>query len=136
MTDELQAPEGSIRFIYTNWRGETAERHATPTGIRWDYTDWHPEPGWLMRAFDHDKGALRDFALKDCVFRTSPEAEVGKRFVAVSDLADLQHENEKLRDANAALNAALQILSDLISEAAGHHRDAALRAAKVLRDLA
>lgn len=59
----------SVRFTYTNWRGETAERWATPLGVRWGATEWHPEPGWLLRAFDHDKGEEREFALADCNFK-------------------------------------------------------------------
>ncbi|WP_395175765.1 hypothetical protein [Roseibium alexandrii] len=58
----------SIRFVYTNWRGETAERWATPSKIWWGRTGYHTELQWLMTAFDHDKGAERDFALADCRF--------------------------------------------------------------------
>jgi hypothetical protein len=58
----------SLRFLYTNWRGETSERWATPLSFRWGVTDWHPEPGWLMRAFDHDRGEDREFFLADCRF--------------------------------------------------------------------
>lgn len=57
-----------MRFEYTNYRGETAMRWATPLEIRWGSTEWHPNPGWLMRAFDHEKGAVREFALGDCRF--------------------------------------------------------------------
>lgn len=57
-----------ITMIYRNYRGEIAERTVTPLHIWWGTTDWHPEPGWLMTAFDHDKQADRDFALADCQF--------------------------------------------------------------------
>jgi len=57
-----------LTFRYTNWRGETAVRTATPVRIWWGSTDWHPEPGWLMTAHDHGKDAERDFALADCDF--------------------------------------------------------------------
>ncbi|UWQ30207.1 hypothetical protein [Leisingera sp. M523] len=58
----------SVKFIYTNWKGETSERWATPLSFRWGTAEWHPKAGWLMRAFDHDKGAEREFALRDCIF--------------------------------------------------------------------
>ena len=62
----------AVYFTYTNWRGETTRRWATPLGLRWGSTEWHPRPGWLMRAFDHEKGAEREFALVECQFE--PEA--------------------------------------------------------------
>lgn len=54
-----------IRFTYTNWRGETAERRVLPRRLRYGATKWHPEPQWLLVAYDLDKEAERDFALKD-----------------------------------------------------------------------
>lgn len=59
-----------ITFTYTNWRGETAQRTAVPKRICFGYTDWHPEPGWLMTAHELEKAADRDFALADCTFYT------------------------------------------------------------------
>ena len=59
-------PEGEpVTLTYTNWRGETAQRTITPKRIWWGATDWHPEPQWLLTAFDDEKQAERDFALKD-----------------------------------------------------------------------
>ena len=64
-TDAPQ-PEGEpVTLTYTNWRGETARRTLTPKRIWWGATDWHPEPQWLLTAFDAEKQADRDFALKD-----------------------------------------------------------------------
>lgn len=54
-----------VPFTYTNYRGETSVRRITPLGLRFGSTEWHPEPQWLMTAYDHDKDANRDFALKD-----------------------------------------------------------------------
>ena len=58
----------SMRFNYTNWRGEDSIRWVTPLSLRWGSSEWHPDPQWLMRAFDHDKGEEREFALRDCDF--------------------------------------------------------------------
>lgn len=54
-----------ITLTYTNWKGETAQRTIIPRHIWWGSTEWHPEPQWLLTAFDVDKGSERDFALKD-----------------------------------------------------------------------
>lgn len=70
-----EAAEQMIRFTYTNWKGETAERRAVPIYLFFGTTEWHKEPGWLLRAFDMDKLAERDFALKDCDFATVELAE-------------------------------------------------------------
>lgn len=61
-------PARNLTFGYTNWRGEYAVRQAVPLGIEWGSTDWHPEEGWLLKAWDAEKGAMRQFALRDCDF--------------------------------------------------------------------
>lgn len=61
-----EVPEGEpLTFMYTNWRGEIAKRRAIPMRTYWGSTDWHPEPQWLMEAFDTDKKAVRVFAMSD-----------------------------------------------------------------------
>lgn len=54
-----------IKIPYTNYRGETSERTITPIRPWFGSTEWHPQPQWLLRAYDHDKGAERDFAFKE-----------------------------------------------------------------------
>lgn len=51
------------KLVYTNWRGETAQREIRPTALWFGSTEWHPEPQWFVRATDLDRGATRDFAL-------------------------------------------------------------------------
>ena len=68
-TDMTAAPdERKITMTYRNWRGEISRRTIQPWGVRFDATDWHPEPQWLLEAWDFDKQAVRDFALADCQF--------------------------------------------------------------------
>lgn len=57
--------ERKVVIRYTNYRGETADRKIIPKAIRFASTEWHPEPQWLLDAFDLDKNADRSFALKD-----------------------------------------------------------------------
>ncbi len=57
---------------YTNWRGEVATRRIIPLETFFGATKWHPEYQWLMTALDVDKGAFRDFALRDCNFSKEP----------------------------------------------------------------
>lgn len=67
-------PEGQpISLTYRNWRGEISERTITPKRIWFGSTEWHTEPQWLITAFDLDKQADRDFALKD--FIPTPEGQ-------------------------------------------------------------
>ena len=58
----------AIYFRYRNWRGELSVRHATPISMRFGSSEWHRKAQWLMRAYDHDKSAEREFALLDCDF--------------------------------------------------------------------
>lgn len=55
-------------FGYTNYRGEYSQRRATPVRFEFQSTEHHPEKQWIMHAVDHDKGAMRAFALADIVF--------------------------------------------------------------------
>ncbi|WP_204166268.1 hypothetical protein [Agrobacterium vitis] len=54
-----------VTLTYTNYRGETSERTILPKNIWFGSTEWHPEPQWLLTAFDLGKQTVRDFALKD-----------------------------------------------------------------------
>ena len=55
----------NLRFIYTNWRGETAERRVEAWGIHFSATEYHPEPQWILWAWDKDKKEMRRFAMRD-----------------------------------------------------------------------
>lgn len=66
--------ENAVSFVYTNWRGETSMRTATPMGPFYlGSTEWHPAHQWLFDAYDWDKGAQRTFALKDANFAAGAE---------------------------------------------------------------
>lgn len=54
-----------VEITYRNWRGEVSQRTITPKSVWFGSTEWHPEPQWLLNAYDHGKGADRDFAMKD-----------------------------------------------------------------------
>lgn len=54
-----------LRFTYRNHRGDIGVRTVAPLGIRYGSTAWHPEPQWLLRAYDLDKSAEREFAIND-----------------------------------------------------------------------
>lgn len=54
--------DGDIILDYTNWRGVRSKRRVLPVGIMFGVTEWHPEPQWLLVAFDYDKQAERSFS--------------------------------------------------------------------------
>ena len=67
-----------VTCTYKNHRGETSVRLVRPLHdsetpdcfggrfvIIFGATQYHPEPQWLMRAFDINKDAERSFAMKD-----------------------------------------------------------------------
>ena len=57
-----------LEFIYTNWQGITSKRKAVPIKVVFSSNEWHPEPQWILVAYDIDKQAERGFALKCCDF--------------------------------------------------------------------
>lgn len=57
---------GNENFIkYKNWKGEVSERVIIPHHVWFGSTEYHPEPQWLVHAWDCEKRDHRDFALKD-----------------------------------------------------------------------
>ncbi|MBO9428793.1 hypothetical protein [Sulfitobacter sp. R18_1] len=66
--NKITLDQPPVQMKYKNWRGETSVRTIIPISVRYGNTEWHPEMGWLMLAFDVDKQAEREFALKDADF--------------------------------------------------------------------
>lgn len=58
----------SVQMKYNNWRAERGQRDVVPISIRFGSSKWHPEPQWLMKALDIDKGIESEFALVECDF--------------------------------------------------------------------
>jgi hypothetical protein len=54
-----------IIFMYTNWKGVTSKRKAIVKGFFFGATDYHNEYQCFIKAFDLDKLAYRDFAVRD-----------------------------------------------------------------------
>jgi len=50
---------------YRNWRGEVSARRFSPIEFWYGSTEWHPEPGLMLKALDYGKNAERDFRLAD-----------------------------------------------------------------------
>lgn len=57
--------DGELIFWYKNHRGEEGYRRVEPIMFYFGSTEWHPDPQMLMRAFDREKEAIRDFAVAD-----------------------------------------------------------------------
>jgi hypothetical protein len=67
----------AVRVRYTNWRGETSDRRLLLGALRFGTTDWHPEPTWLILAFDVDHPAQiwKEFDLTKCDFALAAERD-------------------------------------------------------------
>jgi predicted DNA-binding transcriptional regulator YafY len=61
MVDEKKA----VKIVYTNYKGETADRTIIPLELWFGSTEYHKEEQWLLKAFDLEKKAERNFAVKD-----------------------------------------------------------------------
>lgn len=80
-------PTAPLTFIYTNHRGETGQRKVIPMSVRFGSTEWHPKPQWLLRTWDLDKNAEREFAMGDIGAAPSatPMPEAPKPFAPAGD---------------------------------------------------
>jgi predicted DNA-binding transcriptional regulator YafY len=54
-----------VRFLYVNWKGHRAERTVLPLKVWYGRTEQHPAKQWFLKAWDLDKAAVRDFAMRD-----------------------------------------------------------------------
>lgn len=63
---------------YTNHRGERRKRLITPGQMHYGSTEYHPEPQWLLDAFDYEKGEWRTFAMRD-IHSWEPDGSGEKR---------------------------------------------------------
>lgn len=56
-----------IEIDYTNHRGERRRRVIVPVigSLRFQATEWHPHPQWVIDAADVEKGEIRTFAVQD-----------------------------------------------------------------------
>jgi hypothetical protein len=64
----VRASMTPVRVVYRNHRGEVAFRSIVPKGMWFGATEWHPEPQWLLSAWDVEKEADRDFAMSGLVW--------------------------------------------------------------------
>lgn len=55
----------ALIFTYRNHSGDVAERHVIPIKTWYGTTEWHKKPTWLLQAYDLDRGALRDFDMRE-----------------------------------------------------------------------
>jgi predicted DNA-binding transcriptional regulator YafY len=51
----------NLQFIYKNYQGKVGIRNVRPLAVRYGTSPYHPEPTWLMLAWDADKGTEREF---------------------------------------------------------------------------
>jgi len=54
-----------IRFTYKNYRGDLGQRLVQPIRTWFGRTTYHPKRQWLLKAWDFDRRATRDFAMAD-----------------------------------------------------------------------
>lgn len=82
------APEsgGFLSFWYKNYRGEVSERTVRPIRIYHGATEWHPEPQWLLEAFDMEKDAVRAFAM--CDMQAPPAEPMGAGWIVSNGNGD------------------------------------------------
>ncbi len=65
--EELRPGKCGVIITYKNWKGVKSTRTVTPieSSLRFAPTKWHPEPQWVIDAWDHEKESVRTFAMKD-----------------------------------------------------------------------
>jgi hypothetical protein len=54
-------------FVYKNYKGEVSTRRVIPERVYFGSNEFHKGDQWLMKAWDLDKDAEREFALADVI---------------------------------------------------------------------
>lgn len=75
-----------VTIDYTNWRGVRSQRRIQPRVLHWGQSEYHPEPQFLLRAWDVEKRAMREFAMKD-IHAWAPTDVVANDSSAIRPLA-------------------------------------------------
>ena len=55
-----------LKFVYTNHQGDVRERRVIPIMLWYGTTEYY-ESQWLLTAFDLERHAFRDFAVRNIV---------------------------------------------------------------------
>lgn len=69
---DIGSEQYDVQIHYKNHRGEIGIRLIRPEDIFFGSTQWHPEPQWIINAYDYGKEARRSFAISDIAFWTFP----------------------------------------------------------------
>lgn len=56
-----------LTFYYKNWRGEYGYRTVKEPTMWFGSTEFHKEEQWMIKAYDVEKDAIRDFAVNDII---------------------------------------------------------------------
>lgn len=57
----------TLEFVYTNWKGETANRKVMDPNIWYGESKYHSGRQWLLHGYCTSRDDFRDFALKDII---------------------------------------------------------------------
>lgn len=57
--------EHPVKVRYVNWQGQEAVRTIIPLDIYWGKSEWHPEEQWILKVWDVEREAYREYAIKD-----------------------------------------------------------------------
>lgn len=52
-------------FYYVNWKGRSSKRQVVDPEIWYGTSEYHSGDQWFIHAFDLEKQAWRDYAMKD-----------------------------------------------------------------------
>ena len=87
VSQEIPVPDGSraVQIYYMNWRKQSSLRTITPLSLWWGTNEWHETPQNFLRAYDHGKKAVRDFALLDVQSVMKAEFADGKLLTGEED---------------------------------------------------
>jgi len=65
MADNQGNPDQPFSAWYRNHAGKVQWRIILPIEVWYGSTEWHKSEQWFLKAFDPQKGEMRDFALSD-----------------------------------------------------------------------
>lgn len=59
--------DAAIGVMYRNYRGEIGLRRIFPLEVFYGKNEYHKEEQWLLKVWDLEKNAYREYAMKDII---------------------------------------------------------------------
>lgn len=100
-----------ITATYRNYKGEVEDRSIIPMRLYVGTSQWHPEAGWLLEAYDLGKSAIRTFSLKDFEFANLTAIRSLRKAAAFDKIVEVHMQDDRVNKIGRNAESGLWFIS-------------------------